>query len=302
MHSIPFYPDSVPLTLEHGDLLQPYLLKWRHGVSELSMASLYPFTKKRNYTVSRYENTQGESHFLFIGQQTQNEVMEDYAFLPGGYPGPYMVEKLFSHIAEINTISEQSAPIWKAEIEANHPKLIIGEDRDNADYLYERKSLVDLVGQSLHKKLAHVLHFVEDHPDRVLIPAELANPHDMVQVLDGWAKGRDVIEDYNATLLAIEQLRNLNLKGAVLYAGNTPVAFTLGEYDGCTRFIIHIEKAIPDVRGVYQYINRAFAASLPDSVKTVNREQDLGIPGLRQAKLTYKPASFGMKYRIRAQA
>jgi hypothetical protein len=121
-----------------------------------------------------------------------------------------MVEKLFSHIAEINTISEQSAPIWKAEIEANHPKLIIGEDRDNADYLYERKSLVDLVGQSLHKKLAHVLHFVEDHPDRVLIPAELANPHDMVQVLDGWAKGRDVIEDYNATLLAIEQLRNLN--------------------------------------------------------------------------------------------
>jgi len=301
MHSIPSYPDRVPLELEHGDVLQPYLLKWRYGVSELSMASLYPFTMKRKYTVSSYKTSQGDSHFLFIGKQHQGESIEDYAFLPGGYPGPELLERLFSQVGEVNTIGGELAPAWKAAIEADHPRLIIGEDRDNTDYLYERNSLVELVGQSLHKKLAHVLHFVEDHLDRVLIPAELANPHDMVRILDGWAKNRDVVEDYNATLLAIEHLRKLNLKGAVLYAGDTPVAFTLGEYDGCSRFIIHIEKAVPDVRGVYQYINRAFAASLPDSVKIVNREQDLGIPGLRQAKLTYKPVSFGMKYKIRVR-
>lgn len=265
------------------------------------MASLYPFTVKRQYTVSSYQSLEGNPHYLFIGKQQQGGSIEDYAFLPGGYPGPEVLENLFTMVGEVNTISEQLSPAWKAAVEANHPRLSIGEDRDNADYLYERNSLVELVGQSLHKKLAHVLHFVEDHPDRVLIPAEIANAHDMVRILDCWAKDRDVVEDYNATLLAIEQLRKLNLKGAVLYAGNTPVAFTLGEYDGCSRFIIHIEKAVPEVRGVYQYINRAFAASLPDSVKIINREQDLGIPGLRQAKLTYKPASFGMKYKIRVK-
>jgi uncharacterized protein len=301
MHSIPIYPDSVPLELEHGSFLQPYLLKWRLGISELSMASLYPFTQKRHYSVSGYTPPNGGSHFLFIGKQQQGESIEDYAFLPGGYPGADLLERLFIQVGEVNTIGEESAPAWKAAIKADHPHLIIGEDRDNADYLYEKSSLVELVGQSLHKKLVHVHHFVEDHPDRVLIPAEIAKPQDMVRILDGWAKDRDVIEDYDATILAIEHLQELNLKGAVLYAGDTPVAFTLGEYDGCTRFIIHIEKAVPDVRGVYQYINRAFAASLPDSVKIINREQDLGIPGLRQAKLTYKPASFGMKYKIRVK-
>lgn len=266
------------------------------------MASLYPFTMKRQYTVSSYKTPQGDSHFLFIGKQLQQGTMEDYAFLPGGYPGPDLLESLFSRVGEVNTIAEQLAPAWKAAIDANHPRLAIEEDRDNADYLYDRTSLVELVGQSLHKKLAHVHHFIEDHPNRVLIPAEIANAQDMVRILDGWAKGRDVVEDYNATLLAIDQLRALKFRGAVLYAGDTPVAFTLGEYDGCSRFIIHIEKAVPEVRGVYQYINRAFAASLPESVKIVNREQDLGIPGLRQAKLTYKPVSFGMKYKIRVQA
>lgn len=299
MHSIPTYPEETPLVLDHAQELQPYLLEHRHGISELSMASLYPFTKKRHYTVSTYDDPAGNKAYLIRGLQWAEGKEEVFAILPSGFPGAQMMEDLFSRVREINTIGEHLVPSWETGIARHQLPMQVKEDRDNADYLYDRKNLVELVGQSLHKKLAHAMHFAEDHPDRVLVPSHLADPKHMIAVLDSWAAGRDLVEDYNATLLAIEHQEALAMKGVILYTGNTPVAFTLGEEDGHSRFIIHIEKAIGSYRGVYQYINRAFASELPERVTEINREQDLGIPGLRQAKLTYKPSSLLMKYKIR---
>ena len=66
-------------------------------------------------------------------------------------------------------------------------------------------------------------------------------------------------------------------------------------------FAIHFEKAVvgENSRGVYQYINQAFASILPEKYKTINREQDLGDPGLRQAKMSYNPLDFIKKYKVR---
>jgi hypothetical protein len=60
---------------------------------------------------------------------------------------------------------------------------------------------------------------------------------------------------------------------------------------------VHFEKARIDFRGAFQYINYAYAQSLPESVEFVNREQDLGDEGMRQAKMTYRPVGFVKKYR-----
>lgn len=299
MESIPSYPHEVPLKLEHASALQPYLLANRYGISEYSMASLFPFTQKRHYTVSSYTTSNNDTAYLFKGVQWHEGKEELFAMLPSGYPGPKILEDLFKHVGEVNTIAGELLDQWKHAISSVHSTLELCEDRDNADYIYDRNALVHLPGPSLHKKLAHVLHFANDHPNRVLIPSHLAKKEDMISVLDRWAEGRDTVEDYAATLLAIEYQRELNLKGVVLYAEDEPVAFTLGEEDRPSRFIIHIEKAIGSIRGVYQYINHAFAAELPEWVTEINREQDLGIPGLRQAKLTYKPSYLLMKYRIR---
>ena len=299
MHDIPTYPDEIPLAFNHLDTLQPFLLTHRHGVSELSMASLYPFTQKRHYTVSMYTDEQGEPGYIIRGIQMNNNEQEIFAIIPKGYPGKEIIQDLFTRVAEINTIGEDISDSWEQRISQNHPDLSISEDRDNADYIYMRKNLIELTGSSLHKKLVHAQHFAEDHPNRVLIPSHLAKNSDMIAVLDAWAEGKDVVEDYRATLLAIECRDELNLKGVVLYAEDVPVGFTLGEEDGASRFIIHVEKALGNYRGVYQYINRAFASELPDKVVEINREQDLGIPGLRQAKKTYKPSRLPMKYKIR---
>lgn len=300
MHLIPTYPAKAPLELIHKEELQPYLLEKRHGISEFSMASLFPFTKKRHYTVSSYTDPDGEKAFIIQGLQWNDGKEETFAMLPSGYPGKELFQDLFTNIDEINTISEVYHSAWKHQLQTHHPHLILEEDRDNADYIYDRKSLIDLVGQSLHKKLAHALRFADENPHRVLLPAHLARPSDMIHTLDAWLKGRNMVEDYKATVLAIENQQELGLRGMVLYTNDIPVAFTLGEPDGDSRFIVHIEKADTSYRGIYQYINRAFVADLPESVTEVNREQDLGIPGLRQAKLTYKPTRLLMKYRIRA--
>jgi hypothetical protein len=63
-------------------------------------------------------------------------------------------------------------------------------------------------------------------------------------------------------------------------------------------FAVHFEKGIEDYKGIYQFINQAFAQALPSYFKSINREQDLGDEGLRQAKMTYRPSSFVNKYRV----
>jgi hypothetical protein len=81
-------------------------------------------------------------------------------------------------------------------------------------------------------------------------------------------------------------------------SGN-PAGYTLGEeIAGGTTYVIHFEKALSQFRGLYQFINMSFASILPDKYTFINREQDLGDEGLRQAKMSYRPAGFVKKYRI----
>ncbi len=298
MHVIPKYPASTPLELEHREELQSYLLAHRYGISEYSMASLYPFTKKRDFTVAYYTSSSGNKEFLFIGKQLNGENLEKFAILPNGFPTKSVMDLLSREVEEINTIAKEKKDDWKANIELYCPSLQIEEDRDNADYVYEKKSLIDLPGPALHKKLVHAQKFMKEHPERILLPSNVAPKKDMRKILNEWAQKKPSVEDYEATLLAIEHQEALNLKGYVLYSKDIPIAFALGEEDS-NRFIIHIEKGLFQYKGVYQYINRAFASELGDNIIEINREQDLGIEGLRQAKMTYQPSYLLMKYKIR---
>ena len=101
---------------------------------------------------------------------------------------------------------------------------------------------------------------------------------------------------------ALNHMDELQLCGGIYYVDSQPVAYTLGEELALGRtFVIHFEKAVDADRykGLYQFINQAFAAILPDKYDTINREQDLGDPGLRQAKESYNPVAFIEKFHAR---
>lgn len=123
---------------------------------------------------------------------------------------------------------------------------------------------------------------------------------DALQVLERWRQQQETPGDYAAAREALENMEYLQLCGGIFYVNEKPVAYTLGEELAQGRmFVIHFEKAILEEqhKGVYQYVTQAFAAVLPEKYEQINREQDLGDPGLRQAKESYKPSGFVAKFR-----
>jgi hypothetical protein len=125
---------------------------------------------------------------------------------------------------------------------------------------------------------------------------------DALQVLDDWRAGSDQAGDYDAAREALEHMDFLQLCGGLYYVDTRPVAYVLGEeLAGLSTYLIHFEKAVSGYKGLYQYINQSFAAVLPESYQTLNREQDMGNQGLRQAKLSYKPTGFIEKFKVYPQ-
>ena len=90
----------------------------------------------------------------------------------------------------------------------------------------------------------------------------------------------------------------LNLKGGVLKADNRIVGITIGEQLNSDTFVVHIEKALADVQGAYPMICNQFAKANAAELKYINREEDLGLEGLRKSKLSYKPAFMVDKYTV----
>ena len=121
---------------------------------------------------------------------------------------------------------------------------------------------------------------------------------EMFSQLEEWYPGRFTVEynrDYADYVYETEKLatlagKELGLKGGVLKAGGRIVAFTVGEPLCDDTFVVHIEKAFPDVDGAYPMINQQFVQHECMDYKYVNREEDTGAEGLRKAKLSYKPA------------
>jgi len=170
------------------------------------------------------------------------------------------------------------------------------EDRNNFDYLYLRTDLAELPGKKYHKKRNLVAQFLKlyTHEEK-LLTAELIP--DAKKILDCWQSCRFGDTDYKACSEALDLFTELKLEGLLLYVEGKPAGWCLGESVAQGRiFTIHFEKALEDYKGIYQFINQAFASTLPESFTHINREQDLGDEGLRQAKMTYRPSGFVQKY------
>jgi len=207
-----------------------------------------------------------------------------------------VLEKLFEDHCYLKNMSETQCKSERIRLEAAGYQVV--EDRDNFDYLYDRKDLAELSGKAYHKKRNLVNAFINSYSyeQKDLDETTLA---DAVTVLDAWRIEKGVDGDYAAAREALELYPVLGMRGAVYYVDGKPAGYALGEPIAKSRmFAVHFEKAAGDYKGIYQFLNQAFAQSLPGYVKHVNREQDLGDEGLRQAKMTYRPSGFVRKYRV----
>lgn len=199
-------------------------------------------------------------------------------------------------------VNEEQLPYYlKAD-----PGLSYSYSDDSSDYVYARQSLATLSGHKLQSKRNFLNRFRRTYPDyqfRSLGPDDM----DACLALDkSWInKGLDLghtdeeINERKTIKYVFDHWQELEAIGGTIYVGGQLVAFTYGAAINHDTFDVCVEKADTTFEGSYAVINNEFVNHLPPQYLWLNREEDLGIPGLRQAKTTYQPALKLHKYILR---
>jgi hypothetical protein len=279
------YPNLTELELADRPQLEPLLRGLGDGLSELSFAGLYCFRASHAYRIGRL----ADGTYLLAGADKG----VSFFICPFGLPPRDALAELFERFSAMKLVTEaQAEQLRLAGYE-------VSEDRDNFDYLYRREDLAALRGRALQRK-RNLVHAFEKMHSYEAFPFSSERLGDAIAVLEAWREGAKDQADYAPAREALEHASEFGLHGRVYYVEGKPAGYTLGEEARAgTMFVVHYEKAVPDMKGLYQVINMDFARSLPAAVTLINREQDLGDPGLRQAKLTYRPCDFVKKFRAR---
>ena len=196
-------------------------------------------------------------------------------------------------------------------LKENYPgKFNYTEERDLFDYVYDGESMRELKGRKNVKKRNHINYFLKEYAGRYEYRLLDENDFDAcLQLVEEWTSNKEendaVSDDMEEELIGIKKLfENFSvikdkLKIAGIFIDGKLEAFTMGEYINPNMALIHIEKANPSIRGLYPFINQQFLVHEFSDVEFVNREEDLGIEGLRKAKLSYHPVRFVEKYTVR---
>ena len=172
-------------------------------------------------------------------------------------------------------------------------------DRDSFDYIYSIHDLADLKGRKFQKKRNHLNRFRQAHPAWQLEPITAGNLDQVRHFVRHWYEVRladNPHGDYQMEQAAIEKLlrhwQELDMEGLLLTNHGETLAFTMGSPLAEDTFDIHFEKALDIADGAYAAINQGFAAYLREKYPQLlwlNREDDMGLEGLRKAKLSYCP-------------
>ncbi|MCU0821696.1 MAG: phosphatidylglycerol lysyltransferase domain-containing protein [Spirochaetes bacterium] len=206
----------------------------------------------------------------------------------GGHSGqPYMIRADNRLIREIDGRGEfQHTP-----------------DRDNFDYVYKTGDLIDLYGKKYHSKRNHINKFLKSHS---YVYSEINDDYILRcrKLIEEWCAEHRCKEDMNlmaewdAVNEALQNFNQLRIRGAVILVDGAVHAFTLGEMLNSETAVVHIEKASPKYPALYSVVNQQFCENIWHGVPYINREQDLGVDGLRKAKLSYHPSHLVEKFQV----
>lgn len=221
---------------------------------------------------------------------------------------PQMVEMVKADAAAhgdplvIMGVNEEMLPYYLQTF----PKRFIAEyNDDSSDYVYDRTALSTLAGHKLQSKRNFLNRFRRTYPNyeyRALtcedIPACLALDKSWINKGLDLGHTQEEKDERVAIHYVFDHWQELQALGGVIYVDGALVAFTYGAPIDDSRFDVCVEKADSNYVGSYAAINNEFVNHLPTNFALINREEDLGIPGLRQAKQTYQPLIWLRKYTL----
>lgn len=292
--------DFQPISLEcRGDLL-PYLQSGEPYGSEASFANLYLWEQQYFAVLDGY---------LLLRSRFGDRTLYHYPIGTGDVRP--VIEAILADAAEtgVDCILVGLRESDARELETQLPnRFAIVEDRDSFDYVYGIDDLADLAGKKYHAKRNHVSRFEREYPNAALHPLSAQTLPAVRRMLDDWYRTYEEQQGFfestkwekNALQKALLDFEALQMEGLVLTCEDRAVALTLGSRISPDCVDVHFEKADLTVSGAYPAINRAFARHIrekyPD-VRFLNREEDMGLLGLRKAKESYYPHRMFKKYR-----
>ncbi|MFX1357999.1 MAG: DUF2156 domain-containing protein [Promethearchaeota archaeon] len=291
---------SKPIEIEDKRLFSEYFKKYQPEISELTFTNLFMWRKYYNFLFFEYDN----HLILFSNDYLKNRrkpIKEDskdylYFFPPiGPYPDQIIIE-LFENIGdlEVHRVPESIYARLKENEKCSKLNLDFLEDRNNWDYVYNKDEVLNLAGNKYRQNRRWLEKFIANYNyDFQLLTADLIEKCKELQL--EWCVIRACTEDESleaeqeAIYEALNNFEKLDYNGGLLCVNDKCAAYTFGEMLNSNTLIIHIEKAHMKYEGSYQAINNFFLKDCCINAIYVNREQDLGIDGLRRAKESYKP-------------
>lgn len=267
--------------------------------SDASFANIYLLRNKYSTKISRYKD-------FIIRKYSGKGARCGYTFPLGkGDIAKALAEiekdaKECGECLQFAFITEEQKEVLENAMPA---RFCYSSDAGDSDYIYLRSELASLSGKAFHKKKNHFSKFVRTYPDYKYYEIGACNIYDAQKVADAWYyehlqdEDASQLAEYKAIKEGLENFEELGLIGGIIYVNDSPCAMTIASKINENTVDVHFEKAVGEyaLNGGYAAINKLFSEKL-DGVTWLNREEDIGIEGLRKAKLSYRPKIMLKKY------
>ena len=235
-----------------------------------------------------------------------NALRQPYCYPPYGATA----QNFANVLAEIEKyFANMGQPFWMKAITQQYTELFqqvtplefsLKANRNAFDYIYSGCDLRELNGRKFSNKRNHIHAFMQEHAKYNYIPITQDVMKECRHFIANWfdihVKSHSLLKEREAILEIMKAWDDLDVKGAVIEIDGKIEALTLGEAINCTTTVIHVEKANSEIRGLYQVINQEFCRREWADKLYINREEDMGIAGLRKAKQSYFPLYLLEKY------
>ena len=304
------YMFNNEISIDNREILEQYLNGYEYKTSGLSFSAQYMWRDINKFSwdmMGEYMCISGISHL-----ELEDGIELPFMFPPLTATGEYDKEALRETIYKAKEHFEKKGQPFSLRLVPFHVMEIIKEavpeihfidDRPNYDYIYLTQELIDLKGKAFHSKKNHLNYFKKTYEyEYVELTSDMAD--DAMRFISDFNKRKEVPAHEMEMLKMEEQamedvFKNIEAvgysAGAILIDGNIE-ALAIGGKLGKKTITEHVEKANVEFRGLYQAINNEFCRNVAAKAKYINREEDMGIPNLRKAKLSYKPVKLIEKY------
>lgn len=284
------------ITIEDRAILSEYLSLHKHDSCDYCVGNLILWSQVYDtyYAV--------ENDILFI--KFKNNNIDYFTFPIGKGDMKQAFEWMNAYCAEQNIefrMNLVEPDLFEKIEEEFSGEYEISYIRDNADYIYRIEDLKNLSGKKYHGKKNHINKFLKENEDWNYEAITDENTTECIEMVKEWCIQNGCCEDKSKAAeicVLINGLKNrkeLQMIGGIIRISGRIVALTMGEKLSDDMFVIHFEKALADVDGAYTMINQQFIIHELTGYTYVNREEDMGIEGLRKAKESYKPVYMAEK-------